>query len=318
MGRHTKHEQPDDEPAPDAHASPGQFFGAPPGPSYDAFSGPTDDQVFVSSYERPSAPPGGRQPAPPQAAERQHGPPAGSFFAAPDAGVRATRQDVPIAFGTPAHTGQETPERDARLDYGAAASDARIGQDDRTDEPESPGSGESRKNRVSRLFSLLPVPLLPIVALVVAVGIVAYALSTQQISLNFAGGAPKDPTGNAQDSQVSQRGPGQRASRGAGRPDGLVVAFRVASRTPGAFRATATITNQGGAPVTSWAIAFKIRNASVRTVTGGTVVRTGALAHVRGASTIAPGGTVRITFTATGTPARPYYCLLNRLACTLV
>ncbi|TDD68552.1 cellulose binding domain-containing protein [Actinomadura rubrisoli] len=263
MGRHTKFEQSDDEPVPDAQAPAGPFFGAPHGSSYEAFSSPTDDQVFVASYEREPAYeqgiPGGHQP---------------------DARI--------------------VPEPDA----------------DRPDPPSRPGT--TTKKRVGKLFSLLPVPLLPIVALVVAVGVVAYALSTQQISLNFAGGAPKDPARNAHDSQVSQRGPGERASRGGGRPDGLVVEFRVVSRAPGGFKATATIVNQGQAPVARWALAFKIRDASVRALSGATVVRTGSLAFVRGRTGIAPGRSVRIVFTARGTATKPYYCLLNHLACALV
>ncbi|WP_246251116.1 MULTISPECIES: cellulose binding domain-containing protein [Actinomadura] len=248
MGRHTKLDQPDDEPVPDARASAGPFFGAPPGSSYDAFSGPADDQVFVTSYDRPAA----ESPAPAPAA------------------------------------------------------------------PVLPEAEPSAKGRAARMLAVMPVPLLPIVALVVAVGVVAYALSTQQISLNFAGGAPKESAHGPRDSPVSQRGPGQRASRGAGRPDGVVVAFRVQSRTARTFKATATVTNKGQAAVPRWALAFKIPNVSVRAVSGATVVRTGASPFVRGRGTIAPGESVRIVFTATGTARKPTYCVLNRLACTLV
>ncbi|WP_242901371.1 cellulose binding domain-containing protein [Actinomadura terrae] len=240
MGRHTKLDQPDDEPVPDARAPAGPFFGAPPGPSYEAFSGPADDQVLVKSYEQ-----------------------VGESAAPEDA-------DPPV------------------------------------------------KGRAARMLAVMPVPLLPIVALVVAVGVVAYALSTQQISLNFAGGAPKESAHGPRDSPVSQRGPGQRASRGAGRPDGVVVAFRVQSRTARAFKATATITNKGEAAVPHWALAFKISNVSVRALSGATVVRTGVYPFVRGHGAIAPGQSVRIVFTATGTPRKPAYCVLNRLACTLV
>ncbi len=70
MGRHTRNEPPDDEPVPGA--SRGPYYGAPADPSYDIFSGPTDDRVFVSSYERPRS-------GPPPAAERQHGPPGGGY-----------------------------------------------------------------------------------------------------------------------------------------------------------------------------------------------------------------------------------------------
>jgi hypothetical protein len=164
---------------------------------------------------------------------------------------------------------------------------------------------------------VLPLPLLPIVALVIAVGIVSYALSTQQISLNFAGGSPRTTQTDPRDNQVSQRGPGERASRG-GRPDGLIIAFRVATRTPGGFKATATIANKGRQPVAAWALAFRIPNATVTAVSGATVVRTGATPVVRGRAAIAPGATVRIVFAARGTASKPSICVLNRLPCTLV
>ncbi len=61
MGRHTRHERPDDEPVPGASASQEPYYAAPVDPSYQAFSGPTDDRVFVSSYERPRS---GPPPAP--------------------------------------------------------------------------------------------------------------------------------------------------------------------------------------------------------------------------------------------------------------
>lgn len=163
---------------------------------------------------------------------------------------------------------------------------------------------------------MLPLPLLPIVALVIAVGIVSYALSTQQIS-STSPAAPRTTQTDPRDSQVSQRGPGERASRG-DRPDGLVVAFRVASRAPGGFKATATIANKGRQPVAAWALAFKIPNATVTAVSGATVVRGGTTPFVRGRTAIAPGATVRIVFTARGTASTPSACVLNRLPCTLV
>jgi hypothetical protein len=183
---------------------------------------------------------------------------------------------------------------------------------------EPAASPRSTRARVARLVSALPVPMLPIVALVIAVGVVAYALSTQQISLNFAGGAPKNPVDtNPRDSTVSQRGPGNRASR-ASRPDGLVIAFHVVSRTSTAFRATGTVTNQGQKAVTRWALAFRIPNVTVRAVSGAIVVKTGQLAYVRGRTGLAPGRSAQFVFTANGTPRKPTYCIMNRLACTIL
>ncbi|MBO2463049.1 cellulose binding domain-containing protein [Actinomadura violacea] len=308
MGRHTKREQSDEEPVPDDPAPAGSYLGAPPGPSFEAFSGPTDDQVFFSSYE--PFPPASSAGPPPPGAQGGHGPPQRRFEPYPG----DYPGDVPAG---PA--GRDDRVADDRIAVGAAALQAQpvtgSGGDSAT---AGAGQGASPRARMARLVSALPVPMLPIVALVIAVGVVAYALSTQQISLNFAGGAPKNPTGtDPRDSQVSQRGPGQRASR-ASRPDGLVLAFHVTSRTATAFRATGTVTNRGPKPVSRWALAFKIPNVTVGAVSGAIVVKTGQLAYVRGRAGLAPGGSARFVFTATGKPHKPTYCIMNRLACAIL
>ncbi|MDL4818819.1 cellulose binding domain-containing protein [Actinomadura opuntiae] len=319
MGRHTKREQSEDEPVPDDPAPTGPFYGAPPGPSFEAFSGPTDDQVFFSYEPFPAGTPAG----PPPAAQRQHGPPEQLRFEpypgdypgglpasvtghddraygdGPFPGPADDRAPIPAAAPAPGHPDDPAP---------AASAPAAPGDD--------PAQPRSARTRVARLVSALPVPMLPIVALVIAVGVVAYALSTQQISLNFAGGAPKDPV-NPRDSTVSQRGPGNRASR-ASRPDGLVIAFHVTSRTSTAFRATGTITNQGRNPVERWAVAFRIPDVTFRAVSGATLVKTGKLLYVRGRAGIAPGRSVQFVFTATGKPRKPTYCIMNSLACTIL
>jgi hypothetical protein len=296
MGRHSRLEQPDDDPVPGAEASRGPYYGAPVDPSYDIFSGPTDDRVYVSPHDRVRS-------GPPPVAERQHDPPSEPYRFDPLPG------DYPGDYpGAPTAAFPELPRETPPSEFGNTSDPL---------DSEDP-SGSTGKHGWTKLVSVLPLPLLPIVALVIAVGIVSYALSTQQISLNFAGGSPKTSQTDPRDNQVSQRGPGERASRGAGRPDGLVIGFRVASRTPGGFKATATIANKGRLPVGRWALAFKIPNASVTAVSGATVVRTGAIGFVRGRTGIAPGGTVRIVFTAEGTPSRPSSCVLNKLPCTLV
>ncbi|GGT49323.1 cellulose binding domain-containing protein [Actinomadura citrea] len=298
MGRHSRLDQPDDDPVPGAEASRGPYFGAPVDPSYDAFSGPTDDQVYVSPHDRVrSGPPPAQADA---VAEREHGPQGDPYRFAPLPGDY--HGDYP---GAPAAAFPEQP-RGPSADPGG------------TSGPPESETGDSGRSGWTKIVSVLPLPLLPIVALVIAVGIVSYALSTQQISLNFAGGSPKTTQTDPRDNQITQRGPGGRASRGAGRPDGLVIGFRVASRTPGGFKATATIANKGQRPVTAWALAFKISNAPVTAVRGATVVRIGQVAFVRGRTAIAPGGTVQIVFAAQGTPSRPSSCVLNKLPCTLV
>jgi Cellulose binding domain len=313
MGRHTKRERPDDEPAPDDPAPAGSFLGAPPGPSYEAFSGPTDDQVFVSYEPFPQGSSPGFPAGPPPAAQRQHGPPEPHRFE-PYPG------DYP--GGLPAAMAgrdDRTPAAPAPFAAPAASQppSAPVAGPGDADGSAQPPSASSTRARVARLVSALPVPMLPIVALVIAVGVVAYALSTQQISLNFAGGAPKNPINNPRDSTVSQRGPGNRASR-ASRPDGLVLAFHVVSRTSTAFRATGTVTNKGQKAVSRWALAFRIPDVTVRAVSGAIVVRTGELAYVRGRAGLAPGGSAQFVFTANGTPRKPTYCIMNKLACTIL
>ncbi|WP_067481703.1 cellulose binding domain-containing protein [Actinomadura hibisca] len=174
----------------------------------------------------------------------------------------------------------------------------------------------------SRMPLNVPLPLLPIVAAVAAVGVVAYAFSTQQISLNFGGGGTHAPQADGpHDSQVSQRNPGQRASRGAPRAGApaLTVAFQVTGRTATAFRGTAVITNRGAAAAPRWTLAFGFPATTVRALAGGTVVRTGKFGWVRspdGAPGLAPGQSVKIVFSARGTAARPSFCKINGASCT--
>ncbi|MFD0903706.1 cellulose binding domain-containing protein [Actinomadura sediminis] len=299
MGRHSKPEQPEDEPGSSAQAPPGRPLGPSTGPRYDGFTGPTDDQVFVSrpgNHRRP----------------REHGPASGGPRTGPQIGPRATLPDgaptvrpgqgVPPPPGSGPPAGPLGPGSAGPVDAGPAG---------------GTGANTSKPRRVARFVGSLPFPLMPIVALVIAVGIVSYALSTQQISLNFAGGVPKDPQATANDGQVLQHGPGQGAEASGGRPDGLVVAFAVASRDADGFEATATIANQGERPVAEWALAFKIPNAVVAEVRGAAVAEVGRLTKVHGTTAIPAGDAVKIVFTASGTPAKPTYCVLNELECAL-
>lgn len=316
MGRHTKRERPDDEPAPDDPAPAGSFLGAPPGPSFEAFSGPTDDQVFFSYEPYPPASSPGSPAGPPPAAQRQHGPPDPRRFE-PYPGDYPGDLPAAMAGRDDRVPGAPAPSRTPSGPMAGPAADG-IAQAPAPPAADPEASASSTRARVARLVSALPVPMLPIVALVIAVGVVAYALSTQQISLNFAGGAPKNPVDtNPRDSTVSQRGPGNRASR-ASRPDGLVIAFHVVSRTSTAFRATGTVTNQGQQAISRWALAFRIPNVTVRTVSGAIVVKTGQLAYVRGRTGLAPGRSAQFVFTANGTPRKPTYCIMNKLACTIL
>ncbi|WP_018655300.1 cellulose binding domain-containing protein [Actinomadura flavalba] len=197
-----------------------------------------------------------------------------------------------------------------------------MGRHTRTPEPgheaapdAEPASGD-RPNRPR-----IPVPLLPIFALVVAGGVVSYAFSTQQISLNFAAPAHEPLTDTAQGGRLAERDQGERASRDAGRGSGLVVAFRLAERGATGFTGTATITNRGSAPVARWSLAFALPDATVRSAQGGEVVETGRRGWVRspaGAPALEPGQSVKIVFRAAGTAGGPRTCVLNREECTRV
>ncbi|MEV4252360.1 cellulose binding domain-containing protein [Spirillospora sp. NPDC049652] len=165
----------------------------------------------------------------------------------------------------------------------------------------------------------MPFPLMPLVALMLAVGVMVLAYSTRQISLNFnkspQAATPQDANGPS-DGTMSQRSPGERASRGAGRSE-LTVAFRVASRTSGGFRGIVTISNHGSKTVPKWALAFRVPGGTVRAVSGAAVVKTGHVVHVRSRSgqALPPGASLRITYTSVGPVAAPVDCVLNREVC---
>lgn len=184
---------------------------------------------------------------------------------------------------------------------------------------EAPDELPQRRNWVRLLVS---VPLLPVVALVIAIGIVAYAFGTSQISLNFAGPPPQSQQrADAQESPVSQRGSGDRASRGTPRPTGAVIAFRVTRRLPKGFAGTATITNRGGQPINGWLLGFKIPNTRVLSLANAVVVKKGRVAWVKSpaqAPPLRPGHSVRVVFIAQGPVGKPSVCKFNRLACSLV
>jgi Cellulose binding domain len=174
----------------------------------------------------------------------------------------------------------------------------------------------SRRNWVRTLVS---VPLLPMVALVIAIGVVSYAWGTSQISLNFAGGPPQrqQPQADSQDSLIG----GQPSGDQVGGRTGVVIAFRATRRLPDGFAGTVTIANRTGRSVSGWTLGFKFPNAQVLTLTNAAVVKKGQVTWVRNLSTtpsIAPGGSVRMTFTASGTASRPSACKFNKANCKLI
>ncbi|GAA4613277.1 hypothetical protein GCM10023195_57320 [Actinoallomurus liliacearum] len=168
-------------------------------------------------------------------------------------------------------------------------------------------------------------PLLPTVAGVLAIGAIISAVSTQQISLNFAGGTP---SGGASPI-VTMSGPANprtarndasqsgRVSRGTGRSD-VAVTVRTTSASARGFQGEATIANHGTTSVRGWTLALRYAQARITGVTGGSAVRTGTVLVVRNPAArpaIAPGRTVTVRFTATGTGTAPSACTFNGKSC---
>jgi hypothetical protein len=171
-------------------------------------------------------------------------------------------------------------------------------------------------------------PLMSTVAGVLAIGAVVSAVSTQQISLNFAGGSPSggaspivtvsgppdDQSGHTTGNESSQSG---RVSRGAAR-SGVVVTVRTTASSARGFQGEATIANPGTTAVTGWTLVLRYAHARVTAVSGGKAVRTGTVLIVRNLATrpsIAPSRTVRVRFTGTGTASAPSGCTFNGKSC---
>jgi hypothetical protein len=178
------------------------------------------------------------------------------------------------------------------------------------------------------------VPLLPAISGIVAIGAIVSAVSTQQISLNFAGGPPPDQRAQPQasdsarpdakrgrraardDSSLAPRG-GGRASRGASR-EAVTVAFRTVSTWNAGFEGQVTITNRAAEPVQGWTLILGYPQTKILSAWDVKVIRKGATlvadnpaAHPN----IAPGKSVKVSFTADGTSARPVTCSFNGRPC---
>ena len=171
-----------------------------------------------------------------------------------------------------------------------------------------------------RLSWVTKVPLLPAIAGLGAIGVVTAAWSTSQISLNFAGGQPSGerPQAGAQDRADARRGAEDRISRS--RQNAVVVSFRATSRSATGFTATATIKNGGTRAVKGWTLLFRISDARVQTASNAVLVKPGAAPTLRSpanAPALAPGQSVRVTFTAQGKASKPTVCSFNGAPCTV-
>jgi Cellulose binding domain len=191
------------------------------------------------------------------------------------------------------------------------------------------GDGPRRRRGVGK------VPLLPAVSGVVAIGAIVSAISTQQISLNFAGGPP--PPGERAEPQVSDspasdgrhsrrtarddssltpRGAG-RASRGAERK-AFTVAFRTVSTWDAGFQGQVTITNRTAKPVTGWTLILSYPRTRILSAWDVKIIRTGATlvaGNPAAHPSIPPGRSVKVTFNADGSGAQPVTCSFNGRPC---
>jgi hypothetical protein len=186
-----------------------------------------------------------------------------------------------------------------------------------------------RRRRVGKM------PLLPAVTGVVALGAVVSAISTQQISLNFAGGPP--PAGQQAQPQVSESArphgrhsrhtarddssltprEGSRVSRGSDRAS-VTVAFRTVSTWQAGFQGQVTITNRTSVPVKGWTLTLSYPRTKIVSAWDVEVIRKGATLIADNPAehpSIPPGGTVKVSFTADGAGARPAACSFNGRPC---
>jgi len=180
------------------------------------------------------------------------------------------------------------------------------------------------------------VPLLPAVSGVVAIGAVVSAVSTQQISLNFAGGPP--PPGGQVRPQVSGSPSPQGRSRHTARDDGalsprdggrprasrgnertaVTVAFRTVSTWEAGFNGQVTITNHTDRTVRGWTLILRYPQTRILSAWDVKVIRKGATLVVDNPAEhpyIQPGRSVRVSFTANGRSARPAVCSFNGRPC---
>jgi hypothetical protein len=189
--------------------------------------------------------------------------------------------------------------------------------------------GHHRRRRVGK------VPLLPTVAGVMAIGAVVSAISTQQISLNFAGGPPP-PSGQQAQPQVSDSSRpygrhsrrtarddssltprGDRVSRGSDRK-AVTVAYRTVSMWQAGFQGQVTITNHSGTPVKGWTLILRYPQTRILSAWDVEVIRKGTTLvadNPTGHPYIGSGKSVTVSFTATGAGARPVTCSFNGRAC---
>ena len=157
---------------------------------------------------------------------------------------------------------------------------------------------------------LTRVPLLPALAGITAVGMVAAAYGTNNISLNFGGGVTPGQQAGQGD---TTRGP--KTSRGGGRAGVVTVAFSSVKLATG-FKGTVTLHNRGTKVIKTWTLKFHLEGAKVVGVSGGVLAKVSSNATIRQTnSAIAPGATAKVVYTALGAVVTPSGCTFNGASC---
>ncbi len=157
---------------------------------------------------------------------------------------------------------------------------------------------------------LTRIPLLPALTGIAAIGMVAAAYGTSNISLNFGGGSvPGQQTGQGDNT----RGP--KVSRGGGRAGAVSVAFSSVRLATG-FKGTVTLHNRGTRTISSWTLKFHLEGAKVVGVSGGILAKVSSTPTIRQTkAAISPGETVKVIYTAQGAVVTPTGCTFNGASC---
>jgi len=189
--------------------------------------------------------------------------------------------------------------------------------------------GSDRRRRVGK------VPLLPAVTGVVAIGAVVSAISTQQISLNFAGGTP--PSGQQAKPQTtgSTRPDGTRSRHSTARDDSsltprrgngvsrsggraVTVTFRTVATWQTGSLGEATITNRTAAPIEGWTLILRYPQRKILSAWDVKLIRKGNTLVADNPPenpVITPGRSAKVSFVADGPVARPASCSFNGKPC---
>ncbi|GAA3197085.1 cellulose binding domain-containing protein [Actinocorallia longicatena] len=172
--------------------------------------------------------------------------------------------------------------------------------------------------RARRMAWIGRTPLMPVLAGMAAVGVVAAAFSTQQISLNFSN-SPGDSGCVGCPSAAEATAPERPSAKAVTR----VVrvgrwTFRPSAAVAGGFTGSVVVANTGTKPLAAWKLRFRIPNAVVTGARGATLRtagRKGGDVYFVGGTAIAPGKRVVIRFTARGAWSKPTFCRINGSAC---